>query len=449
MKRINMRKILLLALLVLLCGVTWQQARAQNDDIFVLEITGPVTPAMASYFERGIAEAEKVGATAVLIILNTPGGNLDPTQEIVQHLRTARVPVIVYIAPRGAQAASAGSIITLAAHASGMSPETVIGAASPVGDGGADLGETIARKLIEDLKAMVRGLAARRGEEAVTLAEEMIENARAVTAEEALAIGLIDAVAEDVPDLLRQLDGLVVLVNGQEVTLATAAAPQQPFAMNLLEQILQMLANPLLVGVLFAIGVQAILIELSNPGGWVAGFIGVLALALGLYGAGQLPVNWLGLGLIVVAFALFVAEVLATNHGALGVTGAITLLAGLLVLFNSPGSPEFARIPLPGAIGISVITASFFIFVGMKALAAQKRQPSTGAEGLVGQAGVVRRELAVKVEGSPYRGMVLVNGELWQAQAEAPIAQTERVVVTAVNGFVLTVIPAAAASSQN
>ncbi|MCA9974204.1 MAG: hypothetical protein KC413_00585, partial [Anaerolineales bacterium] len=219
----------------------------------------------------------------------------------------------------------------------------------------------------------------------------------------------------------------------------TAVARQQPFAMNFLEQILQMLANPLLVSVLFAIGAQAILIELSSPGGWVAGFIGVLALALGLYGAGQLPVNWLGLGLIVVAFALFAAEALATNHGALGVTGAVTLLAGLLVLFNSPGSPEFARISVPGAVGVSVITAAFFIFVAMKAMAAQKRQPRTGAEGLLGQTALVRKAFATTKEAGAYAGMVLVNGELWQARAEEPIAAGEKVAVTAVSGLLLTV----------
>ncbi|MEZ4644021.1 MAG: ATP-dependent Clp protease proteolytic subunit [Chloroflexota bacterium] len=199
----------MLNLWVLLCAIAWQQVQAQDGSVLVLEIEGPVTPAMASYFERGIAAAEETGATAVLIVLDTPGGNLDPTQDIVQLLRTSSVPVIVYIGPRGAQAASAGSIITLAAHASGMAPETVIGAASPVGDGGAELEETISRKLIEDLPHRCRAsLAARRGEAAVALAEkEMIEDARAVTADEALEIGLIDVVAVDIPDLLRQLDG--------------------------------------------------------------------------------------------------------------------------------------------------------------------------------------------------------------------------------------------------
>ncbi len=428
----------LLLCLVIALGSVWA-AHAQSQDVLILEIEGPVTPAMANYFERGITAGEESDAAAVLIILDTPGGSVDIMQDIVQDFRAARVPVILYVSPRGAQAASAGSVLTIAAHAAGMAPETVIGAASPVGGSGEDLDETISRKLIEDLKAQVRSLTERRGPEAVSLAEQMIEDARAVNAREALEVGLIDAVADDVPDLLTQLDGLEVVVDGQEVTLETAVAPQTPFAMSILEQVLHALANPLLVSILLAISVQAILIELSSPGGWVAGFIGVLGLALAAYGLGQLPVNWLGLALVAIAIVLFIAEVFATNHGVLGVTGAATLLAGLLVLFNSPGSPEFARISLPGAIGVSVFTAAFFIFLATKALQIQRRQPATGGEGLVGMIGPVRRPSKADAAAPPYEGMALINGELWRVECDEPLEKGELVQVTAVRGFTLTV----------
>lgn len=414
-------------------------AQAQSREVLILQIEGPVTPAMANYFERGISAGEASGAAAVLIILDTPGGSVEITQNIVQTIRAARVPVIVYVSPRGAQAASAGSIITVAAHAAGMAPETVIGAASPVGGGGEDLDETISRKIIEDLKAQVRGLTERRGPEAMALAEQMIEDARAVNAREALAVGLIDAVADSVPDLLVQLDGLPVEVMGEEQRLQTAVATTRVFGMSTLEQVLHALANPLLISILLAIGVQAILIELSNPGGWVAGFIGVLCLGLAAYGLGQLPVNWLGLGLIGVAVVLFVAEVFATNHGALGITGAVTMLIGLLVLFNSPGSPEFARISIPGAIGVSLFTASFFLFIATKALQAQRRQPITGGEGLVGLTGPVRRLTKAEAAQPPYEGMALINGELWRVVSDTPLEKDELVQVTAVRGFTLTV----------
>ena len=434
---IKMRKVtgLILGILLLWLGV-WV-VQAQGPDVLVLEIEGPVTPAMASYFERGIAEAEASGAEALLIILNTPGGAVDTTQGIVRTFRAAEVPIIVYISPSGAQAASAGSIITVAAHASAMAPETVIGAASPVGEGGAELDETIFRKITEDLSALVRSLTERRGEEVSKLVEEMIVDARAVNAQEALDVGLIDAIAEDVPDLLAQLDGLMVVVDDEEMVLNTRTATAQPFDMNIIEQILHALSNPLLLGILLTIGVQAILIEISSPGGWAAGFIGVVCLGLGLYGLGQLPANWFGLGLVAVAFVLFVLEVKAPVHGALALAGTATLLAGLLVLFNSPGTPEFARISISGAVTVSLISAAFFIFIVTMALRAQSAQPATGSEGLVGQKGPVRTALTAVAEGESFNGMVLVAGELWRAQADEAIEKGEVVRVTAVDGFTL------------
>ncbi len=436
---ITIKRLPLLLLFLVFLSV-WP-VQAQSRDVLVLNIEGPVTPAMANYFERGIAAGEESNAEAVLVILDTPGGSVEILQDIVQAFRASKVPIIVYVSPRGAQAASAGSVITVAAHAAGMAPETVIGAASPVGGSGEDLGETIMRKLVEDMKAQMRSMAGRRGPEAVALAEQMIEDARAVNEQEALDVGLIDAIATDVPDLLQQLDGLQVVVDGREVTLETAVAAQRPFEMSFLERVLHALANPLLLSILLAIGVQAILIELSSPGGWVAGFIGVLSLALAAYGLGQLPVNWLGLALIAIAIVLFITEVFATNHGALGVTGAATLLAGLLVLFNSPGSPEFARISLPGAIGVSLFMAVFFIFIATKALQAQRHQPATGQEGLVGQIGPVRRSSKAGSVEPPYEGMALINGELWRVQCDTPLEKDETVQVTAVHGFTLTVKP--------
>ncbi|MBN1315256.1 MAG: nodulation protein NfeD, partial [Anaerolineales bacterium] len=304
---------------------------AGEGTVRLLSIKGPVTPAMVSYFERGIAAAEKAGDSLVIIQLNTPGGRVDWTLEIVQALRAAKVPVVVYIAPRGAQAASAGTIITLAAHAAAMAPETVIGAASPVGSEGEDLGETIERKAKEDMKATVRSLAERRGEQVVALAESTIEDAVAVHANEALEAGMIDLVADDLDVLLKGLDGLVVKVNDREVTLQTAGATITEFPLNPLERILHTVVDSTIVTVLMAIGVQAILIELSSPGGWVAGFVGVICLVLGFYGLGVLPVNWLGLGLVAVAFVLFILDIKAPTHGALTVAGVVTLVAGFLI----------------------------------------------------------------------------------------------------------------------
>jgi membrane-bound serine protease (ClpP class) len=434
-----MRRFLIGFLTIVILVSFGKYVYAQNNEIILLEAEGPVTPAMAGYLERGIRTAEEADAAAVILSLDTPGGLVDATQEIVQIFRSSTVPIIVYVTPRGAQAASAGSIITMAGHAAAMAPETVIGAASPVGDNGVDLEETLFRKVTEDLKATVRNLTAGRGEAATDLAEEMIQDARAVTAEEALEAGLIDIVADDIPDLLQQVDGLTVLVDDQRVTLVTASANQRELPANIVEQILFALVNPLLLGILLTLGVQAILIEISNPGGWVAGLIGVLAIGLALYGLGQLPVNWFGIGLIIVAFVLFLMEVKAVAHGALGFTGAVILVAGLLVLFNSPGTPDFLSISIPAAIAISSVTALFFLFVLGKAIGAQRAQPSTGVEGLIGQKGPVRIALTSDDLKAPYSGMVLVAGELWRAQSDEEVNKGEPVVVTAVDGVTLRV----------
>lgn len=441
---INQRRkihFIILATIFFMVVVMLGDARATADDeVVVLEIAGPVTPAMVNYFERGIAAAEADGAAAVVIVLDTPGGQLDSTQKIAQLFHNAEVPVIVYVAPSGAQAASAGAIITIAAHASGMAPRTVIGAASPVDSGGEDINETMYRKVVEDMKAQVRGTAGRRGEEAVDLAEAMIEDARAVSAEEALDAGLIDAVATDLPALLNQLNGQEVALVNSTVTLQTADAAQTDLGMSFIEQLLLLLTNPFLIGVLLTIGVQAILIELSSPGGWVAGLIGILCLGLALYGIGQLPANWLGLGLIFLAFILFVFEVKTPTVGGLALAGTITLLAGILVLFNSPGSPDFARISLVGALTLTAFTGGIFLFVVTKVTSAQRKKPQTGKEGMIGQTGRVRKTFVPRPDGSlTFIGSVLVMGELWRAEADAAIESGEKVRVAALDGFTLKV----------
>jgi membrane-bound serine protease (ClpP class) len=222
-------------------------------------------------------------------------------------------------------AASAGAIITIAAHAAAMAPDTRIGAASPVGGQGEDLGETMKTKVIEDMKAAVRTLADRRPPEAIELAEEMVEKARSVNETEALQAGLIDFIANDLDDLLRQLDGFKVeTVDGMH-TLHTTGAVTNPMGLLFIERLLLVLTNPNIVFLLITIGVQAILIELSSPGGWIAGFIGVVCLALATYGLGMLPVNWFGLVFLVTAFVLFILDIKAPTHGALTAAGALQL----------------------------------------------------------------------------------------------------------------------------
>lgn len=438
---------LFLVSLLLLSFILGQAAwvNAQSSSVAVLEFDGPVTPIMHTYFERGLAEAAVSGADAVLIILDTPGGAVVTTLEIVELFRASEIPVIVYVGPQGAIAASAGSIITAAAHAAGMAPETIIGAASPINSDGSDINETAYRKEVEALKATIRSLTERRGPDAVALGEAMIEDARAVSAQEALDAGFIDAVAATPEELLAVLNGRSILINGEEKVLQTAAANQTPIPLTFIETLLLALTNPVVVSILMAIGVQAIIIEISNPGGWVAGFIGVLFLGIGLYGLGQLPVNWLGMGLILVAFVLLGLEVTATNHGALAIAGTITLVAGLLVLFNS-GTPEFVRLSIPAAVAIAAFTGGFFIFILTFALRAQRIQPVTGAQGMVGQTGTVRTAFAA--DGSLYRGSITLRGEIWQATASQPIPFGADVNVIQVQGMKVQVEPTQTAVTE-
>ena len=317
------------AFLLLLLATIPFTASAQSNEIYVLNIEGPVNQAMTSYFTRAIGEAESAGAHAVLIELDTPGGSVSETLEIVQLFRNAEIPIIVYVGPEaGAQAASAGSVITLAAHASGMAPDTVIGAASPVSGDGSDIADTLYRKAVEDLKAVMRNLAADRGEEVISIAEDMIEEATALTGQEAFDIGFTDALAADRDELLQALDGLEVKLGDETQVLQTADAEIVLEPKTSVEEFLYTLAsilmNPVFISALIGLGVQAIIFEFSNPGGWVGGFIGFLCLGLALYGLGQLPTNYFGLALVAVAFILFVMEIFTPTYGALAVTGAIT-----------------------------------------------------------------------------------------------------------------------------
>ncbi|MEZ0396068.1 MAG: nodulation protein NfeD [Anaerolineales bacterium] len=410
-------------------------ADAGQPVALVLTIDDAIMPSVEAYLKRGLQVAEQQGADLVIVQLNTPGGSLGTTQEIVQQIRASQIPVVVYITPRGAWAASAGAIITLAGHAAAMAPETAIGAASPVGSEGEDLGETMEAKVMESTAALVRSLTTRRPAEARALAEAMIFEARAVSADEALAVGLIDFIAADLDDLLAQLDGFTVYVGDRPVTLETDGIRTQPLAMSFIEELLRVLTNPNIVFLLLSIGVQAILIEISSPGGWVAGFIGAVCLALAAYGLGVLDVNWFGLIFLVIAFVLFILDIKAPTHGGLTAAGIGSFIVGALVLFNSPATPSFQRVSVPLVILVAmVVGATFAVIVGF-ALRAQKTRLRTGRESLIGVTGVAVSDL------NP-RGQVQAAGELWSAEpaeGRGRIRKGDRVQVVEVEGLRLKV----------
>lgn len=413
MKTKLFRRMLLGWLLLILLAVPFQIAQAKQAStpkVLLMRFSGAVTPAMELYIRRGLARAEQMNVDLVVLELNTPGGQVDIMNNIVQGIRASKVPVAVYVSPRGAMAASAGALITMAGHAAAMAPETIIGAASPVGSQGEDIGETMEAKTKEALMATVRTLTLNRSPEAVKLAQEMVETARAVSAQEALDAGVIDFIAADVDDLLAQLNGYTVLVLDQQVILDTTNAVKSDLPSSLIEQILATLTNPNIVFILLSIGVQAILIELSSPGGWVAGFIGVVCIALAIYGLGVLPVNWFGLLFIIIAFVLFILELKTPTAGALTAAGAASFIVGALVLFNSPSVPNIFRVSVPLVVVTGILTAAlFFVIVGF-VLKAQKTPIRIGKESLIERTGIVKKTL------NPL-GSVYMDGELWTAES--------------------------------
>jgi len=410
-------------------------AHADGPLALVLTVDGAITPATQVYLQRGLGVAEQRGAELVILQLNTPGGGLTPMLKMVEDIRASRVPVVVYVSPRGAWAASAGTVITLAGHLAAMAPETAIGAASPVGGQGEDLGTTEQAKVTEIMKATVRSLAERRGPEAVALAEATIETAKAVSSTEALAAHLVDFIATDLNDLLAQLDGLTVELESGPRTLNTAGASTEPLSMSLIENLLQLLVDPNFVFLLLSIGVQAILIELSSPGGWVAGFIGAVCLALAAYGLGVLPVNWFGILFILIAFVLFIVDIKAPTHGGLTAAGIASFIVGALVLFNSARTPSFQRVSVPLVVAVAVITGILFSIIVGFALRAQKRPVLIGQESLGGRTGIAVTDIAPT-------GQVQAHSELWSAElvpGSEKVRKGERVEVVSVEGLRLRV----------
>lgn len=433
MRRKGWRMIALIA--TLLMGLFPQTVQAQTGRslVIVLKVEGAITPATGSYIERGIGLAERRGAELVLITLNTPGGDVNTTLNIMERFENAKVPVVVYVSPRGGHALSAGTFITLGAHGAAMAPNTLIGAAHPVDSSGQELPETINDKLVNALVGKLENVTRRRGEQAVDWATNAVRASITANEQQALELGVIDLVANTPEELLLQLDGRSVDLGGEKVTLTLKQVEIEEVPVNLIEQLLQFLTNPNVLAVLMVIGIQAILIELSSPGGWVAGFIGVVCLALAAYGLGVIPVNWLGIAFIIIAIVLFIMEVNTVTHGALSAAGIASMIVGVLILFNTPVGSPFGKVSVPLVILLALMMGGLFLFVIIKALQTFKRQPVTGAEGLIGATGVVKLPL------NP-QGKVLVKGEIWDAIAlDPPMERDTPVVVVEMEGFRLKV----------
>lgn len=426
--------ILLLALLLNL-GTPLPSVRAAegNPPVVVAGYDGAVVPITAKYLERVIRHAENLGATACVIQLSTPGGLYTTTQEIVTTILNARVPVIVYVSPAGGWAGSAGTFITISAHVAAMAPGSRIGAAHPVGIGPSDgqQQDIPSQKITEDAAAWARSIAQLRGKNADAV-EQAVRESKSYSDAEALKLNLIDLRAQDLEDLLRQVDGKkVALSSGAQVELRTKGAPIVNLSMNPVEKALLALSNPDLAYILMTVGMAGLMVEIYHPGLIFPGVAGAISLLLGLYSLGTLDAYWGGMLLIILAFGLFIAEAFVPSHGILGAGGVISFVTGSLLLFS--GGP-------PGiGISISLIVTTALVFAALVALLVtavvrgQKRAVTTGSEGLIGRTGTARSDLLPE-------GLVFVEGELWRAVSEeGTIKAGEKVVITAMEGLNLRV----------
>jgi len=429
------RLLFLLILVLLLPSMQLVTAQGNSPLVLVMSIDDPIMPSIQHYLERGIATAEQRNAEVLIVKLNTPGGDGESMLNMMASISNSPVPVVVFVYPRGGYAFSAGAMITMAGHAAAMAPETAIGASSPIDASGQDLGETAKAKAIEGIVAKLIPLVERRGPKAVELAKSMVTDAKAVPVNEALEVGLIDFVAEDVDDLLVQLDGFEVQLASGKRVLNTSNARVDDLGMSFIEELLSILTDPNISFLLIAIGMQAIFIELGSPGGWVAGFIGVVCLALAAYGLGVLPVNWFGFVFLITSFVLFILDVKAPTHGALTAAGIATFIMGALVLFNSPGTPQFQRVSIPLVVSVGIATGVLFAILVGFAVRAMRVPIRAGRESLVGATGVAKSALKPT-------GQVQVESELWTAETvegSEKIRKGDRVEVVEVQGLRLRV----------
>lgn len=431
---------LLLGVLMTLAGIVTGQGT--HPDVREIEIDGTITPAMASYVDRGIREAEDNGADAIVLRIDTPGGLSSAMDDIVSDILASEVPVIAWVGPGNARAASAGVYITYASHVAAMAPNTNIGSASPVSSTGENIDSTMERKVVNDAVARIENLANLRGRN-VEWAIAAVRDAENITADRALELGVIDLMAPDVQTLLNDVAGReVTLQNGQVVTLNTADADVTTESMNAIESFLQLISEPTIAYLLLSFGSLGIFLELSNPGQFMPGIVGAACFILGFYSLGALPVNWTGLLLIAFGFGLFFLEIFVTSFGILTVGGLAAFIVGSYMLVDD-SVPGYGHISRPVIWTSAALVLASALIIGSLVVRTQRKRAATGKSGLIGQVGEVRTPLAPS-------GMVYLEGELWSATAEG-LADNEtiptgaHVEVVAVDGLHLAVRATSAA----
>jgi membrane-bound serine protease (ClpP class) len=441
-----------LALLLLPLALPAQVPEEREPLGLRLELKGPIGPASADYFHRGLQKAVDDGAALILLRMDTPGGLDLAMRDIIGDILNTNIPVITYVAPDGARAASAGTYILYASHVAAMAPATNLGAATPIQLGGetpmpapsakekpapgkgtepAPRGDALSHKMVNDAVAYIRGLAALRGRNA-DWAEQAVRDAASLGAPEALKLGVIDLVAADEEALLRQLEGRTVKLPGQERVLHTAGMRLRDYAPDWRVRLLDVVTNPNVAYLLMILGIWGLILEFSHPGGFLAGTVGAICLMLALFAFQALPINYAGMGLLLLGVGLMVGEAYAPSFGALGVGGVIAFVIGSVMLMNTDIPGFGISRALIGAVAL--FSALLFTVVLHLLLKARRRPVVSGAEEMVGAVAVANADFTE-------RGLVRAHSELWQAHTRAPVVKGQRLRITRVEGLTLHVEP--------
>ncbi len=424
--------------------------RASAAEVWVVELDGAITPATANYFIRALDDAHGANAAALVVRLDTPGGLDQAMRDMIKEILASRIPVVVYVAPSGSRAASAGTYLMYASHVAAMAPATNIGSSTPISIGGspfpspADPAEpggedevepsgpsAMERKVVNDAVAYIRGLAALRGRNA-DWAEATVREAANLPAAEALESNVIDLVAEDLDTLLAALDGRMITVEGGTVTLDLTDATIETVVPDWRDELLAVITNPNVAYILLMLGLYGLVLEFYSPGLGVPGVVGVICLLLGAYALQMLPISYAGLALLLVGIALMVAEVVTPTVGVLGTGGVIAFVAGSIMLFDSELPGYRVSQPLIGAVAVA--SAGLFMLGLGAAARARRLRVSTGREAMLGAPAVALEDFAES-------GRVRAFSESWQAHSPQPVHTGDKLRITRVDGLVLTVQP--------
>jgi len=427
LKKYKLLIFLSMCLLLLPFGI-WGQT--EKSPVFVIEIDGDINPATGKFIIDSIDEATKQNAQCLVIQLDTPGGALESTRLIVKKILASHIPIIVYVAPKGARAGSAGVFITMAAHIAVMAPGTHIGAAHPVtlGAEGKE-SKTMTEKIVNDTVAFIKNIAKTRGRN-VDWAEKAVRKSISITEDEAVKLNVVDFIVRDFQTLLTDLDGKVIKFDGVTRTLHTKGVQPNRIEMTWSQKLLAIISHPQIALYLLMLASLGIFFELSNPGAILPGIVGGISLVLSLYVLQVLSVNYAGLALILFAFILFIAEIKVMSHGLLAAGGIISLFLGSIMLFETPEGGM--RLSLGVIIPTVLVTSAFFIFALTMAIRARLKKPTTGFEGLIGEIGTASTSIA-------HEGKVSIHGEFWTATSDASIEKGEKVQVIGVKNLKLNV----------